>query len=133
MAQCILLGAPIDAGQKRPGCLMGPAAYRVAGLSAELRGLGHGVADWGDLAPAEVGDVTCANPAVHSLAEVVGWTRTLMDRVDDALSEGACPSCWGAIIRWRWGRWPAPRPMPRGWTGRCSCCGWTRIPISTRR
>ena len=95
MAQCILLGAPIDAGQKRPGCLMGPAAYRVAGLSAELRGLGHGVADWGDLAPAEVGDVACANPAVHSLAEVVGWTRTLMDRVDDALSEGGLPIVLG--------------------------------------
>ena len=33
MTQTILIGAPVDSGQRRPGCLMGPAAYRVAGLA----------------------------------------------------------------------------------------------------
>ena len=33
MPRTILIGAPIDEGQRRPGCLMGPAAYRVAGLA----------------------------------------------------------------------------------------------------
>ena len=33
MPNCILIGAPIDEGQRRPGCVMGPAAYRVAGAS----------------------------------------------------------------------------------------------------
>ena len=32
MTHCILIGAPVDEGQRVLGCLMGPAAYRVAGL-----------------------------------------------------------------------------------------------------
>ena len=36
MPNTILIGAPIDEGQRRPGCVMGPTAYRVAGL-AHLR------------------------------------------------------------------------------------------------
>jgi arginase len=95
MANCILIGAPIDEGQRRPGCLMGPAAYRVAGLAAAIRDLGHGVADWGDLALPELRDVTCPNPAVHSLAEVVGWTEVLADRVEDALAGGGLPLVMG--------------------------------------
>jgi arginase len=95
MPKTILIGAPIDAGQRRPGCLMGPAAYRVAGLAREIRDLGHGVEDWGDLTLPDLHDVACPNPAVHSLAEVVGWTEILMDRVDDALSAGAMPIVMG--------------------------------------
>jgi arginase len=95
MAKTILIGAPIDSGQKRPGCLMGPAAYRVAGLASAIRDLGHAVSDWGDLAPAPLRDATCPNPAVHSLPETVAWTETLTDRVDDALSDGALPIIMG--------------------------------------
>lgn len=95
MANCILIGAPIDEGQRRPGCLMGPAAYRVAGLAAAIRDLGHGVEDWGDLALPALRDVTCANPAVHSLAEVVGWTEVLADKVEDALAGGGLPVVMG--------------------------------------
>lgn len=95
MANCILIGAPIDEGQRRPGCLMGPAAYRVAGLAAAIRDLGHGVQDWGDLALPELRDVTCPNPAVHSLAEVVGWTEVLADKVEDALAGGGLPVVMG--------------------------------------
>jgi arginase len=95
MANCILIGAPIDAGQKREGCLMGPAAYRVAGLAREVRSNGHGVEDWGDLSLPDLADVTCTNPVVHSLPEVLGWTEVLADRVDDALSEGGLPIIMG--------------------------------------
>lgn len=95
MANCILIGAPIDEGQRRPGCLMGPAAYRVAGLAAAIRDLGHGVQDWGDLALPELRDVACPNPAVHSLAEVVGWTEVLADKVEDALAGGGLPVVMG--------------------------------------
>ena len=49
MPRTILIGAPIDTGQRRPGCLMGPAAYRVAGLAQAIGDLGHRVEDWGDL------------------------------------------------------------------------------------
>ncbi|QYK40280.1 MAG: arginase [Paracoccaceae bacterium] len=95
MARCILIGAPIDSGQKRPGCLMGPAAYRVAGLDRAIRDQGHAVADWGDLGLPALRPADCPNPAVHALAETVGWTEILMDRVDDALSEGGLPIVMG--------------------------------------
>ena len=95
MPKTILIGAPVDSGQRRPGCLMGPAAYRVAGLAREIAGAGHGVEDWGDLAHAVLRDATCANPLVHSLSETVGWTEALMDRVDDALNAGGFPIIMG--------------------------------------
>ncbi|WP_309663790.1 arginase [Tabrizicola sp.] len=95
MPKTILIGAPVDSGQKRPGCLMGPAAYRVAGLAAAIRDLGHGLEDWGDLALPEVAPIAHPNPAVHSLAETLAWTEMLMDRVDDALSDGGFPIILG--------------------------------------
>ena len=95
MPRTVLIGAPIDTGQRRPGCLMGPSAYRVAGIGQAISDLGHGVEDWGDLALPALTEATCANPAVHSLTETLGWTEVLMDRVDDALSEGAMPIILG--------------------------------------
>ncbi len=74
---------------------MGPSAYRVAGIAREVAAEGHGVEDWGDLALPPLQDVACANPVVHSLAETVGWTEVLMDRVDDALSQGGFPIIMG--------------------------------------
>jgi len=85
---CILIGAPIDSGQRRPGCLMGPAAYRTAGLASTLTGLGHRIEDRGDLSLPSLPEVTCANPAVHSLAETVAWTEVLAAAVADALPHG---------------------------------------------
>lgn len=95
MPNCILIGAPIDEGQRRAGCVMGPAAYRVAGLAAAIAELGHGVEDWGDLSPAAVTAAPCPNPAVHDLDRVLGWTEALCDRVDDALSAGGMPIILG--------------------------------------
>lgn len=85
---CILIGAPIDSGQRRAGCMMGPAAYRVAGLAQTLTTLGHRVEDRGDVALAALPQVACTNPAVHSLAETVGWTRALSAAVAEALPQG---------------------------------------------
>ena len=95
MPRTILIGAPIDDGQRRAGCVMGPTAYRVAGLAAAIRELGHGVDDWGDLSLPELTKATCPNPMVHSLPEVLGWAQVLADRVDDALSEGGLPIILG--------------------------------------
>jgi len=95
MSHTILIGAPIDDGQRRPGCLMGPAAYRVAGIAQAIRELGHLVTDWGDLTLPELDPVPCSNPAVHSLAQVLGWTEALADRTDDALSQGGLPVILG--------------------------------------
>ncbi len=88
MTTCILLGAPVDEGQRRPGCLMGPAAYRVAGLARTLTDLGHVVQDRGDVVPAPPADQTCTNPAVHHLPEMIAWTDALRDAVASALDTG---------------------------------------------
>ncbi|MDR0809608.1 MAG: arginase family protein, partial [Gemmobacter sp.] len=95
MTRIILVGAPVDSGQRRPGCLMGPAAYRVAGIAQAIRGLGHEVEDWGDLAPLPVEGATCTNPAVDQLPETLGWTVALTEKVESALSEGAMPVVLG--------------------------------------
>lgn len=83
----ILIGAPVDAGQRRPGCLMGPAACRVAGIAAAIRDLGHAVEDRGDLAMTPLPG-TCPNPAVHSLPEVLGWTAAIRAATRDAMRAG---------------------------------------------
>ena len=88
MPATILIGAPIDEGQRRLGCVMGPAAYRVAGLASAIAELGHSVTDWGDLTLPPLQDASCANPAVHSLPEILGWTQVLHDKVDAALTAG---------------------------------------------
>ncbi|MCT2539263.1 arginase [Sedimentimonas flavescens] len=88
MTHCILIGAPVDSGQKRAGCLMGPAAYRVAGLAQTLLALGHGVEDRGDVSPAPRDPVPHANPAVHHLAETIGWTEALSEAGSDAMANG---------------------------------------------
>jgi arginase len=88
MSDVILIGAPIDSGQRRAGCLMGPAALRVAGLERALRDLGHRVADRGDLTPGPLGPATHANPAVHGLAETLAWTAVLADAVEAGMADG---------------------------------------------
>lgn len=90
-----LIGAPIDAGQRRAGCVMGPQAYRVAGLAQAIAELGHGVQDWGDLALPLLEPATCPNPAVHSLPEILGWTRVLSASVVTALEGGTLPIVMG--------------------------------------
>ena len=74
---CILIGAPVDCGKRRAGCLMGPDAYRVAGIAEAITALGYSVADTGNLAPEPVAPLTPLNPAVYRLEENIGWTKTL--------------------------------------------------------
>ncbi len=85
---CLLIGAPIDSGQRRPGCLMGPAAYRVAGIAEALESLGHVVRDLGDLAPDAIEPARCDNPAVHHLTETMGWTAALRRSGERAMEAG---------------------------------------------
>lgn len=90
-----LIGAPVDTGQRYAGCLMGPAAYRVAGIAAAVRDLGHGVTDGGDAVLPALKAVGCANAAVHALAETVGWTEVLSGRVAASLARGEMPVVLG--------------------------------------
>lgn len=88
MTHCILIGAPVDEGQRRPGCLMGPMAYRVAGLSRTLSELGHTVEDRGDVVPAPLRDETHPNTAIHHLPETIAWAEALAAAGTAAMPDG---------------------------------------------
>lgn len=88
MTHCILIGAPVDQGQRHAGCMMGPAAYRVAGLAQTLTELGHTVEDRGDVVPAAGRGQVCGNPAVHHLPEVIAWTEALAAAAGTAMPDG---------------------------------------------
>ena len=96
MTRPVLIGAPVDSGQRQPGCLMGPAAYRVAGIGGLLQSLGLSVTDQGDLAlPAMLPETDCANPAVDQLAATLAWTALIRDAVGQALDQGGMPVVLG--------------------------------------
>jgi arginase len=88
MSHAILIGAPIDSGQRRPGCLMGPAAYRVAGIAPALRDLGHTVEDLGDLTHGPLPQATHPNPVLNALPETLAWTETLAQVTEAAMARG---------------------------------------------
>ncbi|MES0812456.1 arginase [Roseibium sp. SCPC15] len=75
--QIVLVGAPVDEGAGQKGCVMGPDAFRTAGLAGTLEALGHSVADHGNLVPADVGGLTAPNPVLKNYPAYVAWTRAL--------------------------------------------------------
>ncbi|KAA9009141.1 arginase [Histidinibacterium aquaticum] len=83
-----LIGAPVDSGKRAQGCLMGPDAYRVAGLAEVARDLGHKVSDLGNLAPESVTGSKSENSAVHSLDTTIGWTRALKRVAEETAPKG---------------------------------------------
>jgi len=85
MRNITLIGAPVDSGKRRRGCLMGPDAMRTAGLEQAITGLGHSVTDIGNLTPAPV-DIP-EDGKSHALAETVGWTQTLMQAAQVAMRD----------------------------------------------
>jgi arginase len=84
----ILIGAPVDCGKRRRGCLMGPDAYRTAGIAEAIAELGHTVEDIGNLSPRAVDIPQAENSKIYKLAENVGWTLTLMEAAQDAATRG---------------------------------------------
>ena len=85
--QIVLVGAPVDEGAGQRGCLMGPDAYRTAGLQETLQELGHSVVDHGNLSPAEVGSLTPPNRILRNYRAYVAWTRALYQKAAE-LGEG---------------------------------------------
>lgn len=77
-----LIGIPMDSGKRRQGCLMGPDAYRTAGLAEALRDLGHDVSDSGNVHPGTF-DAT-PHPHLHALGETMAWTRALSETAQSA-------------------------------------------------
>jgi arginase len=84
---CILIGAPVDSGKRRPGCLMGPDAFRTAGLSQTLESLGHSVRDLGNLTP-DSHDADAAEGPLFQPNQTIGWTSCLIRAAEEAMEEG---------------------------------------------
>ena len=91
MTKCYLIGAPVDSGKARQGCLMGPDAYRVAGIGDAIKELGHEVHDMGNLSPAPAKAPASLPSHLVCPDETIGWTETLMAAAQDALNKGGLP------------------------------------------
>lgn len=85
---CILIGAPVDNGKRRQGCLMGPDALRVAGLQAALADLGLRVEDRGNLAPDSATAPATLPGHLHDAAGIIGWTTALIRAGRAAMADG---------------------------------------------
>ncbi len=88
---CTLVGAPVQSGASQPGCLMGPDAFRTAGLATVLQALGHTVSDLGNVVPADRSEIAHSNAAVHDLAQTVAWGHALRDAAIAAFANDALP------------------------------------------
>lgn len=78
-----LIGAPIDCGKRRNGCLMGPDSLRTAGLAESIEALGFTVNDLGDLDP---GPLDLNDDAhLHAKSAVIQWQKTLSAATIDRL------------------------------------------------
>ncbi|WP_037295221.1 arginase [Roseobacter sp. AzwK-3b] len=79
---CVLIGAPVDSGKRRQGCLMGPDALRIAGLHDALTGLGHHVTDLGNLSPRPVAE-PCDMPAhIHAPHQTKSWAQAIANAIE---------------------------------------------------
>lgn len=85
---CQIIGAPVDSGKRRTGCLMGPDAYRTAGLCSALRDLGHSVTDHGNIAGPRPSDTPAPDGEIHALEQTIQWTKALFDAAQDLMSKG---------------------------------------------
>ena len=82
----ILIGAPVDSGKDRKGCIMGPDAFRTARLGDILTELGHSVTDLGNLTAQDT-DIP-EHDHLIALPQTIGWTRTLKKAAKDAAPKG---------------------------------------------
>lgn len=76
-SKAVLLGIPVEAGAGRRGCVMGPAAYRTAGLVEELMSLDVEVEDLGDLARGDLPEIARPLPHIKHMADIAAWTRAI--------------------------------------------------------
>ena len=84
---CILIGAPVDSGKRRMGCLMGPDSYRTAGLAQALGDLGHRVEDMGNLTPVRF-PKDQDNDGLYAPNQTIGWTIRLIRAAEEATGRG---------------------------------------------
>ena len=85
---CVLVGVPIDSGKRRRGCLMGPDAYRTAGIAEMASGMGYEVVDRGNLRPRPCRRRTPRAAASMRWPRPSAWTEALIPVARQAAAEG---------------------------------------------
>ena len=90
-----ILGVPLDLGAGRRGTDMGPSAVRIAGLHAEVRRLGLGSEDLGDLEIPAVETLESKDPRAKFLPEIARACRQAHRLVLGAMERGRIPVVLG--------------------------------------
>ncbi len=93
--QIRIIGAPMDLGADRRGVDIGPSAIRYAGLSDQLRRLGHTVHDIGNIVIPQPESQSQGNPRLKYLETIVRASEELERIVATALQEGEFPLILG--------------------------------------
>ena len=85
-----IIGAPMDLGQAKRGVDMGPSAIRYAGLNERLIGLGHAVADTGNV-PVSMRQCLPPKAGADYLAAIADACRLLYNAGRQTLADGGVP------------------------------------------
>lgn len=88
---CTILGLPMQAGTGRGGCLMGPDAFRTAGLGEVIIDQGFGLKDLGNLSfPTSIPEII---GPVHlkKLSEIVAWTLDIQRQASRLVTQNNLP------------------------------------------
>ena len=72
-----LVGIPLDCGKITKGCLMGPDAYRTAGIVEMIDNLGHSVNDIGNIFPDKYEEENDENLKLYKLNENIAWIEKI--------------------------------------------------------
>ena len=88
---CTILGLPLQAGTGRGGCLMGPDAFRTAGLAEVITDQGFKFIDLGNLScPTHIPNIS--GPAhLKKLPEIVAWTLDIQRQASKLVTENNFP------------------------------------------
>jgi len=90
-----IIGAPMDLGADRRGVDFGASAIRYAGLSDQLRRLGHNVRDVGNIVVPQPESQPIGNPRLKYLDSIVQVAEDLAQTVTEALKTDEFPLILG--------------------------------------
>jgi len=90
-----IIGVPMDLGADRRGVDFGASAIRYAGLSDQLRRLGHSVHDIGNIVVPQPESQPIGNPHLKYLNPIVQVAEDLAQQVADALHSNEFPLILG--------------------------------------
>lgn len=90
-----IIGVPMDLGQRRRGVDMGPTAIRIAHLGEELKGLGHDVHDFGNIAGPDRSSTSEGSERIRYLDEVLNVCKRVAQSVSENVQNGYFPVVLG--------------------------------------